>query len=136
MKQLRIKQREENMNRIEILITIGLSILGSISLIILKDFIGIIIGLELIGMSIIILILLEKKEKNSKTGILYIIINSISTILMLIGIIQLYKEFGTLNIYDYIILKKYIKENEQLSLGISLIIISLMIKLGSGPFQY
>src|SRR5690349_11370614 len=92
--------------KFEIQLIIALAIIGCLTIPFIHNLIGYFISLELIGFSINFLILIQGSYKNnSNTAFIYLIINGISSIIFLLGILLIYKDIGTFDINDMIIFK-------------------------------
>lgn len=106
MNNLKITNLTYN-SKYETQLIISLSLIGSLSIPLLHNLIGIYICLELIGFAINFLILIQGYYKNnSNTAFIYLIINGISSIFFLLGILLIYKDIGTFDIYDMMIFKE------------------------------
>lgn len=152
------KDKETKRTKVEYEILIGLGLLGLIIIIISNDLISIYLGLELYSFSIYVLILVKETLSLGRISIIYLIISSLSSALLLLSFSYFYQIFGTFN-YDSIFQISHIFCNIPLSkiskisgmggdsgIGewsgyeenkiIFLILIALLFKLGSGPFVY
>lgn len=118
------------------LIVLLLSIIGMFIALIAYDFRLMFIGLELMAICFYILIALDKNIKTSiRAGLNYYVIGSAMTAINLLGIVMVYKSTGTFNWLNLSQINIFIDNDITLSLGITLIIISLLFKLAAAPFH-
>ena len=98
-----------------------------------KDLIMLYLGLELYNFSTYILIFYRHPSK-PRMSIIYLILSSISSALLVISFLLLYKNYGTLN-YESLI--KLIPQSiENINYILLLITISIIFKLGAIPFFF
>ena len=125
-------------NSMEFEIILGLGLIGLNFIIISNDFFLFYLALELYSLSVYLL--LFKNEINSaKISILYFLLGSITSSIILLGISILYSYTGSLDMKFIIenleIINNYHKE-DSFFLGFALFLFGLLFKLGSAPFQY
>jgi NADH-quinone oxidoreductase subunit N len=128
----------------EIYFLLGTSILGLFFLFSSSDFINMYLSIELYSLSIYcVMAHFKKKLVSIEAAFKYFVIGSISSSLLLLSISSLYAIFGTFNYYELEILL-YFNTLEPYNhylfsvlsyFFISLLIISLLIKLGAAPFH-
>lgn len=121
----------------EYIYLLSFGIIGLNIIILSNDLIYLFISLELYSISIYILILLKITKNTSRMSIIYLLINSLSSYIFLLGISLIYKNTGSVILEEifYIINNNEIIKNKG-EIGLILIIISLLIKLGSVPFNF
>lgn len=116
------------------LLFIGL--IGLNLILISSDFLLMFIGIELYSISIYVLILSKLTRNTTRLSMIYLLVNSLSSFIFLLAISIIYKYTGSLSI-DYLL---YFINNHLISnyifLAIFLISISLLIKLGTVPFNF
>ncbi|MGH3288127.1 MAG: proton-conducting transporter membrane subunit [Streptosporangiaceae bacterium] len=96
-----LKKKNKTCNNINILYIIYLfSILGGLIIIISKDFLLFFICLELINFSSIVILLYKENRLSTNITLIYLIINSISSILILLGILYIYIENNIIDILE------------------------------------
>jgi hypothetical protein len=80
---------------------------------------------------------LDGSYKSSKSGLIYFLLGSLASIIILIGLILLYNITGLVNIYDINILlsNNDILINNKLIFSYLLILIGLLFKIGVAPFH-
>jgi NADH-quinone oxidoreductase subunit N len=123
---------EERFIRIEIQIIISLGIIGGLTIISSGDLIRLFIAIELFGYSQILLLLLKEDYKSSYIAIIYFILSSISSIILLLGVLIIYKNIGIISIKDI----ELVRDIEDIELGIRLVNLGLIFKVGSAPFHF
>lgn len=127
-------------NSMEFELILGLGLLGLYFLILSNDFLLFFLALELYSLSVYLL-LFKNEIKKASISILYFLLGSISSSLILFAISILYGYTGSLDI-KYIfenleIITNYHKEdNVVILLGLALLLIGILFKLGSAPFQF
>ncbi|KCV67171.1 NADH-quinone oxidoreductase subunit N (mitochondrion) [Fonticula alba] len=118
------------------LLVLLLSIIGMFLALMAYDFRLMFIGLELMGISFYILIALDKNIKSSiKAGLNYYVVGSAMTAINLLGIVMVYKSTGSFNWLNQSQINLFLGNDSTLSLGVMLIIISLLFKLAAAPFH-
>lgn len=129
-------------NILEYDLLIGFSLIGLILLTISNDLILIYLGLELYSYSIYVLILVKETILIRRISIIYLILSSLMSALILYSFALLYKYSGSLNlesIYNIFVsshLSLSLRENIEIGYIIYLIILGFLFKLGTGPFIY
>lgn len=145
-----IGQKIYGLKNIEFPIILGLGLLGLNILILTKDLILIFISIELYSISTYLLILLKINRNTTRISIVYLLINSISSYIFLLGIAILYKYTGSISIDEikYILpnMDTFINrqqwyiiwdwENEIYLWGILFLLLGLLLKLGIVPFNF
>lgn len=126
-------------NTMEFELILGLGLIGLFFLILSNDFIFFFLALELYSLSVYLL-LFKNNPSHAHISILYFLLGSISSSIILLGIAIFYKNSGSLNI-EYILenieeIIKYHKEDNLLLFGFALFLIGLLFKLGAAPFQF
>lgn len=123
----------------EFIYLLSFGLLGLNIIILSNDLILIFISLELYSLSVYMLILLKITKNTTRMSIIYLLINSLSSYIILLGISIIYKNTGSI-ILDEI--NYIINNNESENIyniwvgGTILIILGLLIKLGTVPFNY
>lgn len=136
-------------NSMEFELILGLGLIGLFFIIISNDLILFFLALELYSISVYLLIF--KNEINqARISILYFLLGSISSSLILLGFAIIYSQTGSLDL-NYIIenistILNYHNPHSfytydiphlwWLSMGFGLFIIGLLFKLGAAPFQF
>lgn len=125
---------------LELELILGLGIIGLFVIILSKDLIIFFLAIELYSLSVYLLLFKNDKNKAQIT-ILYFLIGSISSSLLLLGIAILYNYSGSLNIEfileNFEILTNYHYDNNfYLFFGLAIFFFALLFKLGAAPFQY
>lgn len=159
-----IGQKIYGLKNIEFPIILGLGLLGLNILIITKDLILIFISIELYSISTYLLILLKINRNTTRISIVYLLINSISSYIFLLGIAILYKYTGSILIDEikYILPQLHTPastfraggmgydtfmntqqwyiiwdwENSIYLWGVLFLILGLLLKLGIVPFNF
>lgn len=127
-------------NSMEFEIILGLGLIGLFFLIISNDFILFFLALELYSLSVYLLVF-KNEINHTRISILYFLIGSISSSLILLGFSILYSQTGSLDI-NYIIenLNTIIEYHDNsmgiIGTGFALFLIGLLFKLGAAPFQF
>lgn len=119
-------------NSLEFIYLLSFGLLGLNIIILSNDLIFIFIALELYSLSVYLLILNNITKNSSRLSIIYLLINSISSYIFLLGIAIIYKNTGSIILEEI----NYILNNNNNNIGIMLLIISLLIKLGTVPFNF
>lgn len=119
-------------NSLEFIYLLSFGLLGLNIIILSNDLIFIFIALELYSLSVYLLILNKITKNSSRLSIIYLLINSISSYIFLLGIAIIYKNTGSI-ILDEI---NYILNNNNINIGLILILLSILIKLGTVPFNF
>lgn len=120
-------------NNYETQILIYMSLIGVFYCITTIEMITLYISIEMISFINVIIILVKETKKSSYIAIIYFIINSISSIFILISILLIYKNIGIINIFDLELIQfiNHIDINP-----INILIMGLILKLGAAPFHY
>lgn len=128
----------------KLLIVLLINILGIILFIQWNNSIVIFITLELQSYTIYIICTLFTKSYNStKSGLLYFLLGSVGSIIVLFGLTLLYSEIGLLNMNDIsniynngsLAYLSYGSSYNNIILGYIFIIIGLLFKIGTWPFH-
>lgn len=127
-------------NTMEFELILGLGLLGLTFLIFSNDFLLFFLALELYSLSVYLL-LFKNEINKARISILYFLLGSISSSLILFGISILYAKTGSLDMKYIIenieiIINYHKEEKEILLLGLGLLLFGLLFKLGSAPFQF
>jgi len=128
-------------------VLILLNILGCLLIIIANDFLIFYISLEMQALAFYILAALRKTANSVESGLKYFIIGSFSSAILLFGMSLIILTTGSFNFDDieHFVLYYPLYDDVQfglefiniiLILGFSLIILSLLIKIGMVPFHY
>lgn len=133
----RISKRES----IEYELLLGLGLIGLIVMIISNETIILYLGLELYSYTIYVLILVKETLLIRRISIIYLILSSLMSALILYSFAMLYKNTGTLNIeamYNIITgnTDSINIDTNYTNKIIYLIILGFLFKLGTGPFIY
>lgn len=122
----------------EFIYLLSFGLLGLNIIILSNDLIYIFISLELYSLSVYMLILLKITKNTTRMSIIYLLINSLSSYIILLGISIIYKNTGSiiLDEINYIINNNISENMNIIGGGTILIIIGLLIKLGTVPFNY
>lgn len=133
----RISKRES----IEYELLLGLGLIGLIVMIISNETIILYLGLELYSYTIYVLILVKETLLIRRISIIYLILSSLMSALILYSFAMLYKNTGTLNIeamYNIITgnTDSINIDTNYTNKIIYLIILGFLFKLGTGPFMY
>lgn len=138
------------MNSMEFELILGLGLLGLSFFILSNDFFLFFLALELYSLSVYLL-LFQNDILKAKISLLYFLLGSISSSLILFGISIMYAYSGSLDIKFIIeninLIMEYHNEESAtikpaiggvgyLLIGLGLLLIGLLFKLGSAPFQY
>lgn len=126
-------------NKDEFYLLIIISTIGSIVLLNSNSFISMLVGIELISIPIFGLISYNIKSKYSlEASIKYVILSTISSSFIIMGISFIYLDNGNLNftflLNNYLFYHKYLV-NYLTTIGFCLILVSLSFKLSIVPFH-
>lgn len=142
-KSRRGEEEGDKENILEYDLLIGFSLIGLILLTISNDLILIYLGLELYSYSIYVLILVKETILIRRISIIYLILSSLMSALILYSFALLYKYSGSLNlefIYNIFVSStlSFVRNEENIEIGyiIYLILLGFLFKLGTGPFIY
>lgn len=131
-------------NSMEFELILGIGLIGLFFLIISNDLILFFLALELYSLSVYLLVFKNELTPTAGRGIsiLYFLLGSISSSLILLGFAIIYSQTGSLDL-------NYIIENlptilnyhnfsmfSPISIGFALFIIGLLFKIGAAPFQF
>lgn len=108
-------------------------------LIISNDFIILYLSLEIYSYSLYLLILIKETKYTSRMSILYLLLGSITSYFILLGLFLIYYSTGITNItdlYTFVLFNKLSEFETTLIIGLITIIFSLIYKLGSFPFSH
>ena len=126
---------KDKRNSLEYELLIGLGLLGLIWILISREFISLYLGLELYSFSYYILILVKESIIIRKISIIYLILSSLASSIILYAFYIIYNTYGSLNL-------EFIKNFSSFSLFpnnyfiIYLLSIALLFKLGVIPFSF
>lgn len=125
---------------LEIELILGLGIIGLYIITITKDLIIFFLAIELYSLSVYLL-LFKNETNKAKITILYFLLGSISSSLLLLGIGIIYNYTGSLNIEfileNYEVIANYhFNNNFFFYFGLAVFLFALLFKLGAAPFQY
>lgn len=120
----------------EYIYLISLGLLGLNIIVLSNDLIFIFISLELYSLSVYLLILLKITKNTTRMSIIYLLINSLSSYLFLLGISIIYKNTGSLILDEISYMLNNPDISNMLNMGILLLIVSILIKLGTIPFNF
>jgi NADH-ubiquinone oxidoreductase chain 2 len=112
---------------------ISISIIGMIGIITSKNWLLLIISLELLTYSTSILACIDKEwESTRSSGLKYFLIGAFSSGLIMLGITIIYSETGLLEI------KNIVTNNNEITFinGWNLILAGMLFKIGAAPFHY
>lgn len=128
-------------NSMEFELILGLGLIGLFFILISNDLILFFLALELYSLSVYLL-LFKNEINQARISILYFLLGSISSSLILLGFALIYSQTGSLDF-------NYILENistilffhnfslfNPISIGFALFLIGLLFKLGAAPFQF
>lgn len=124
----------EKRDTLEYKLLIGLGIIGLILMIISKELIILYLGLELYSFTIYVLILVKESIIIRKISIIYLILSSLASGLLLYTFSLIYNKYGSLDIDIIGLITNTLNNNNNIILY--LIIIALLFKLGSVPFSF
>ena len=122
---------------IEIILILGLGLLGLVMLTISNEMFIIFLVLELYSISSYLLVLSRYNKEISKYSIIYFLLGNISSCLILTGLLLIYFTYGTLNLSN--IINMSLSFDSPLiysTVGWIIIIIGILFKLGLFPFSY
>lgn len=122
-------------NSIEYEILISLGLIGLIWITFNKDIISLYLGLELYSFSYYILILVKETLVVRRISIIYLILSSLASSILLYSFYLIYDSFGSLNL-DFISLITDLTYSSDYNIILYLILIGLIFKLGLIPFSY
>lgn len=119
---------------------LGLGLIGLYFILLSNDLLLFYLALELYSLSVYLLLFKNEIDK-AKISILYFLLGSISSSFILLGIAILYNKSGSLDFYFILqnldLISNYHKEGGiYVILGLILIILGILFKLGAAPFQY
>lgn len=125
---------------IELIILILLNILGIILFIQWNNIIVIFITLELQSYTLYLITTIYNKSYNStKSGLLYFLLGSVGSILVLLGLVIIYFETGLINLNDIYLIynnnNNIILNNSNILLSYIFILLGLFFKIGTAPFH-
>ena len=131
----------------EFFIILKLSILGMCLLVSAFDFISFYLSLELQSLSFYILASFKRNSNfSTEAGLKYFILGSLASCLILFGVSIIYGFTGITCFDDFIVLNNLIKDpfyffifDKELNgffIGLLLVFIGLLFKLGAGPFHF
>lgn len=126
---------------VEYSLLVVLSVLGTFLVVLSNDFFFFFLALELQNLGFYVLAALQRYESKSvEAGIKYYIMGSLSSSLILFGIVILYGFFGTLNFFELKILVSELNllDNNFLLVYFALCFVfcGLAFKLGVAPFHW
>lgn len=132
-------EKESIVYSLEFELILGLGLIGLTFLILSNDLILFFLALELYSLSVYLLLFKNDLNK-SKISILYFLLGSISSSLILFSFSIFYSLTGSLDL-SYIlenldIIIKYHKEENLLTFGFALFLFGLLFKIGAAPFQF
>ena len=133
----KIFREKDKSKSLEYELLIGLGLLGLIWIEISNDIISLYLGLELYSFSIYILILVKESITIRRISIIYLILSSLISGILLYTFSIIYKNFGILNLdkINIIINNTTITKEDNIVI-IYLILLALLFKLGAIPFSY
>ena len=125
---------------IELIILILLNILGIILFMQWNNIIVIFITLELQSYTLYLITTIYNKSYNStKSGLLYFLLGSVGSILILLGLVIIYYETGLINLNDIYLMynnnNNIILNNNNILLSYIFILLGLFFKIGTAPFH-
>jgi NADH:ubiquinone oxidoreductase subunit 2 (subunit N) len=124
---------------IEFIYLIAFGLLGLNLIILSNDLILIFIAIELYSLSVYLLILLKISKIKSRISIIYLLINSISSYLFLLGIAIIYKYSGSIVLEEIMYIININNDTENINkiiIGILLLVLAILLKLGTVPFNF
>ncbi|KAN0036268.1 hypothetical protein ACTA71_002910 [Dictyostelium dimigraforme] len=120
----------------EALILMYSSLIGMLISMEAHNLITLFLSLEITSICFYILALNKNSRKVSiEGGLKYYIIGGIASTIILLGIVSIYKNTGSLMYTDILIIGMERIGNYQVQMGIALIVLGLIIKLGVAPFH-
>lgn len=120
--------------RPEFEILIGLGLFALILMVLSNDFLIFFLGLELYNFTIYILILKKDTFNTRRISILYLILNSIISGIILIGFLLFYLNTGSFSFESFLLMSKFPFLDSSFYWGLFLILLSFLFKLGAIPF--
>lgn len=136
----------EKRETLEYKLLIGLGIIGLILMMLSKELIILYLGLELYSFTIYILILVKESIIIRKISIIYLILSSLASGLLLYTFALIYNKYGVLDIDTLKIITNILNSSISTDISIDiwgekniilyLILIALLFKLGAIPFSY
>ena len=124
---------------IEFIYLIAFGLLGLNLIILSNDLILIFIAIELYSLSVYLLILLKISKITSRISIIYLLINSISSYIFLLGIAIIYKYSGSIILEEIMYIININNDTENINkiiIGILLLVLAILLKLGTVPFNF
>lgn len=131
---------------LEIELIKGINLIAIILFIISSDLVIFFILLELISIIFYLYVIFKITKNTTRLSIVYLLLGSISSTIILLGILLCYRNTGSINIKDIeIIFNNLIKYSDRstnlwfnngIYIGTILIILGLLFKIGVFPFQY
>lgn len=120
----------------EALILMYSSLIGMLISMEAHNLITLFLSLEITSICFYILALNKNSRKVSiEGGLKYYIIGGIASTIILLGIVSIYKNTGSLMYTDILVIGMERIGNYQVQMGIALIVLGLIIKLGVAPFH-
>lgn len=132
-----IIHNNNKINTMEYELLIGLGILGIIIILLSKELITLYLGLELYSFTVYILILVKESKMINKFSIIYLILSSLASAIILYSIAIIYNSYNVLDL-DIITLMNLVhpvEENIKMKI-LYLLTIGILFKLGTIPFSY
>jgi NADH-quinone oxidoreductase subunit N len=131
----------KNIKTIEYDLLIVIALLGLILMLLSDELFLLYLGIELFTFSTYFLILTKQTSTICRLSIIYLILSSIASILMLFSFNSLYSVFGTFNYSDIInflnlLQTSYTNTYPSPDFAIWGIILSILFKLGTAPFLF
>ena len=130
-------------NTIEYELLIGLGIIGIIIIILSKELITLYLGLELYSFTVYILILVKESKIIHKISIIYLILSSLASAIILYSIAIIYNTYNILDTDQIALINvissvvENIGNEESIKIYVLyLLTIGLLFKLGTIPFSY
>jgi NADH-quinone oxidoreductase subunit N len=117
----------------DISIILGLNIVGLLMMVLSEDLITLFISLELYSLSVYLLVFKYYHSVNVSTALLYFILGAISSSIILLAIAIIYSYTGCL---DFSMLNWGWDSSGGITIGVTLLSLGLLFKVGSAPFQY
>jgi NADH-quinone oxidoreductase subunit N len=98
-----------------------------------SDFLTLYLSLEL-GSFVSYILVSSKKEKieSTEAGLKYFILGSFASMILLLGIVLLYSETGTVNFIDVFLLE----DMKGVRIGLIFVLVGILFKLGAAPFHF
>lgn len=128
---------------VELIVLVLLNILGVILFMQWNNFIVIFITLELQSYTLyLITTFFNKSYKSTKSGLLYFLIGSVGSIVVLLGFVLIYAETGLLNLSDFFAMYNGFNgalpatfDGNTILLSYVFILLGLFLKIGTAPFH-